>query len=88
MNTSFLAVLSSLAVSAALVACGGSDKTYNISPIFPLSADKCDTYNGEQEGSGMSATCMVSKDDCERAAADWKESMDSSGVDALLFTCD
>lgn len=72
-----------------LPACAGTDaKTYDISPIFPLSADKCARYGGDEEGSGHSATCMVTKAECERAAADWREAMQSSAVnDALLFRC-
>src|SRR4051812_43475108 len=37
-----------------LAACNEHDsRKYDISPIFPLSADKCDRYNGKTEGSGI-----------------------------------
>lgn len=76
-------------VAAALTACGGDAKTYDIAPIFPLSSDKCARYGGEQEGTGFAAKCMVTKAECERAAADWREAMESSGVnDAILFRCE
>ncbi len=77
-------------VVIALGGCGGSGgKTYDIAPIFPLSSDKCATYGGDEEGSGLTASCMVTKDECERAAADWKSAMETSGVnDAINFSCD
>lgn len=84
-----LAVLASVISIVALTACGGADsKTYDISPIFPLSTDKCAKYGGDEEGSGLTATCMVSKAECERAAADWREVMRDSAVnDAIMFRC-
>jgi len=86
MTTRLALVAASLAV--ALGACGGSAKSYDIGPIFPLSADKCARYHGDQEGSGITATCMVTKEECERAAADWRETMQSRGVnDAIQFRC-
>jgi hypothetical protein len=64
-------------------------RQYDISPIFPLTSDKCAQYNGEESGEGLSATCMVTKADCERAAADWRQAMSDGGVtDGILFTCD
>lgn len=79
-----------LAITATIAIGGcssGDERQFDISPIFPLSADKCASYNGEESGEGFSATCMVTKSDCERAAADWREAM--RGVpDAILFTCD
>jgi hypothetical protein len=81
--------LGAVAAAVALSACGQGEKSYDISSIFPLTAGKCARYNGDEEGSGITATCMVSKDDCEQAAADWRESMQSSGVnDAIEFSCD
>lgn len=72
-----------------LASCGGDAKEYDISSIFPLSEDKCAKYGGDEEGEGPAATCMVTKGECERAAADWREAMQSSGVnDAILFRCD
>lgn len=65
---------------------GGKD--YDISPIFPLSSNKCEKYNGDQSGEGVGSTCMVTKADCERAAADWRKAMRESGVtDAIQFSC-
>jgi hypothetical protein len=89
MRTQVCACLAMAAAAIALTACGGSDKTYDISPVFPLSSGKCAEYHGDEEGSGITATCMVDKNECERAAADWRESMQSSGVnDAIEFTCE
>ncbi|HEX5990574.1 MAG TPA: hypothetical protein VFY75_10225 [Solirubrobacterales bacterium] len=88
MKIRMFALLVTASAAVALAACGDGGKTYDISPIFPLSADKCAEYNGEEEGSGFTATCMVTKDECERAAADWREAMQSSGVnDAIEFRC-
>jgi hypothetical protein len=83
-------LLAGVGVSLVLLGCSGSSgKKYDISPIFPLSSDKCSTYNGKASGEGFGATCMVSKSDCERAAADWRRAMREGGVnDAILFTCD
>lgn len=75
---------------AALAACGGGGKTYDIGPIFPASSpsEKCARYNGDLEGSGPLASCMVTKSDCERAAADWNESMQQRGIqNAVVFSC-
>jgi hypothetical protein len=78
-----------LGLAAVLSACGSSGKTYDISPIFPLTPDKCAEYHGEQEGSGVGESCMVSKGECERAVANWREAMQSGGVDETIeFTCE
>jgi hypothetical protein len=84
-----LALVAVVSTAVVLASCGGDSKEYDISSIFPLSEDKCERYNGDEDGEGPTATCLVSKEDCERAAADWRDSMQSSGVnDAILFTCD
>jgi hypothetical protein len=75
-------------MALALAACGSGGKTYDISSIFPLSSDKSAKYNGEEHGSGITATCTVTKDECERAAADWKTAMQSGVVmNAIEFSC-
>ena len=73
----------------ALSACShGDSKTYDISPIFPLSSDKCAKYGGKTEGAGFAAQCMVTKAKCEQAAQDWRQAMQQSGVtDAIQFRC-
>jgi hypothetical protein len=79
-----------LAASVGVVAggCGSASKAYDIGPIFPLSTDKCAKYHGNEKGTGVIASCMVTKDECEKATADWQASMTSSGVnDAIRFTC-
>jgi len=77
-----------VAAALALSACGGSSQTYDIGAIFPLSPDKCARYHGDQQGSGITAKCMVTKSECEAAANDWRQSMTSSGVnDAIDFVC-
>ena len=83
-----LAVLVALTLTAATGCSSQDEKGYDISPIFPLSADKCARYNGEESGEGFGATCMVTKADCERAAADWAQSMRESGVSSIQFSCD
>ncbi|HEX5594076.1 MAG TPA: hypothetical protein VFX35_12110 [Solirubrobacterales bacterium] len=89
MKTRILAFLAAAVLTVGLNACGDGGKTYDIAPVFPLTADKCAKYNGQEEGSGLTATCLVTKDDCERAAADWREAMEGSGVnDAIEFTCE
>jgi hypothetical protein len=73
----------------ALAGCGGNAKNYDISPIFPLTADKCAKYDGDESGEGFAKTCMVTKEMCEKAAADWDAAMASGYVnDAVKFTCD
>lgn len=83
-----IGLLAAASLTIALSSCGGSDKTYDISPIFPLSSDKCARYDGDEKGTGIDATCMVTKEECEKAAADWRNAMSSSGVnDAINFRC-
>src|ERR1700693_739809 len=44
----------------ALSACSqASAKTYDIQPVFPLSADKCAKYDGKAEGTGIMGHCWV-----------------------------
>lgn len=76
-------------VASCLAGCGGGKaRTYDISPIFPLSPDKCAKYDGVQSGTGLAAKCMVTKAECEKAAADWRAAMQQSGVnDAIEFSC-
>lgn len=85
---SIVTVLLVMGVVLVLAACGGGGKSYDIAPIFPLSAGKCAKYNGDQSGSSVTESCMVTKDECERAVADWQEAMQSSGVnEAIEFSC-
>ncbi len=68
----------------------GSSKTYDIGVIFPASdpATKCAKYDGDLQGSGPLASCLVTKDECEKAAADWDQAMkDSYVTDAIKFSC-
>ena len=70
-----------------LSACGSSDKkSYDISPIFPLTADKCAKYDGQVEGTGLLAHCWVTKSKCEQAVTDWHLAMQSV-PDAMEFRC-
>ncbi len=89
MITKILAVFAATSMTAALTACGGAEaKSYDISPIFPLSSGKCAQYDGTQQGSGITATCMVNKSECEKAAADWRAAMQNGGVnEAIEFSC-
>lgn len=88
MKIQFLAFFAVIGMAGALTACGGGGKTYDIAPIFPLDPDKCAKYDGEQQGSGVSESCLVTKDECERAAGDWANAMQSGGVsDAIEFRC-
>jgi hypothetical protein len=84
-----LAFLAAATTVLSLAACGQSDdKTYDIAPVFPLSSDKCARYDGETEGTGITAHCWVTKEQCEKAAQDWHQSMQQSGVtDAVEFSC-
>ena len=89
-RTRLMAVSAVFLAVAGLAACGnsGNDKTYDIAPIFPLSADKCAQYDGTAEGSGLDSHCWVTKDECEKAAADWRVAMQDSYVsDPIEFTC-
>jgi hypothetical protein len=85
---STVTVLLAMGIVLVLAACGGGGKSYDIGPIFPLSTGKCAKYGGDQNGSGVTESCMVTKDECERAAADWREAMRSGGVnDTIEFSC-
>ena len=83
------AFLAAASLVVAIGACGGSGKNLvNISPIFPFSSGKCAKYGGSEQGSGITATCMVTKSECEQAAADWRGAMQQGGVnDAIEFSC-
>jgi hypothetical protein len=75
-----------LVAAAATIAISGcsNGKQYDISPIFPLSADTCAKYNGDEPGDG---SCLVTESDCERAAEDWRlATRNVSG--AIQFSCD
>jgi hypothetical protein len=75
-------------MTVGLSSCGGT-KTYDISPIFPLSSGKCAHYGGHEEGSGVLVTCMVTKAECEKAAADWRRAMQAGDVtEAIEFSCE
>jgi hypothetical protein len=89
MRNKSAAFLVAASMAAALSGCGGgAAKTYDISPIFPLSSGKCAKYDGDQEGSGITASCLVTKAECEKAAADWRNAMANGGVnDAIEFSC-
>lgn len=78
------------ATTLVLFGCSTSGEArYDISPIFPLSTDTCAKYHGEESGEGFGATCLVTKSECERAVADWRQAMSAGGVDdAILFSCD
>jgi hypothetical protein len=89
MKSWILAFFAVASITVALSACGGGGQTYDIAPIFPLDSGKCAKYHGDQEGSGIGESCMVSKGDCERAAADWQEAMSSGAVtEAIEFSCE
>jgi hypothetical protein len=89
MLTRIAAFFVTASIAVAATGCGsGEAKAYDISPIFPLSSGKCAHYGGEEKGSGITATCMVTKGECEKAAADWKAAMESGGVnEAIEFSC-
>ncbi len=90
MRTRTLAVLAAASVGAAVCGCGGGGaaQAYDIAPIFPLSSGKCAHYGGHEEGSGLTAKCMVTKEECEKAAADWRNAMQNGGVnEAIEFSC-
>ena len=84
-----VALLATAAIAIALTGCStGGSKTYDIAPIFPLSADKCAKYDGKAEGSGLTSHCWVTKSKCQQAAADWRQAMRQGGVnDAIEFRC-
>lgn len=84
-----IAVFAATITVLALSACNNKDsKTYDISPIFPLSSDKCAKYDGKVDGQGITSHCYVTKAKCEQAAADWRQAMQQGGVtDAIQFSC-
>jgi len=77
-----------IATTLVMSGCGGDSKDYDIGPIFPLSdpAQKCAKYHGDAKGEGLTASCMVTKDECEKAAKEWESEMQNV-PDAILFTC-
>ena len=84
-----IAALAVVALGGAVGCSSDDERSYDIAPIFPLSEDKCATYNGEEVGEGFTASCMVTKADCERAVNDWNSLMRERGVtDAMEFSCD
>jgi hypothetical protein len=88
MMTRIFAFFAAASMAAALAGCGGGGKTYDISPIFPADPGKCARYHGDQQGSGITTTCMVTQAECEKAAADWRNAMQTGGVtDAIQFSC-
>jgi hypothetical protein len=87
MKIKMLSLLATAGTVVILAGCGDGGKTYDISAIFPLSPDKCAEYGGTEEGSGPGATCMVTKEQCERAVSDWRAATQNvSG--AINFRCD
>lgn len=89
MKTRIFAFFVAAIVAVALAACGGGGKTYDIGSIFPLDPGKCAKYGGTQEGSVPTESCMVTKEECERAATDWREAMQSGGVtETIEFSCE
>lgn len=74
------------AVALVLTGCQSQANTYDIAPIFPLSADKCAKYDGTAEGTGLGAHCWVTKAKCEEAVKDWRDAMRNVN-DAIQFTC-
>ncbi|MDQ1743351.1 MAG: hypothetical protein QOE23_1690 [Pseudonocardiales bacterium] len=83
------ALLAMATTLVALTACStGERKSYDIAPIFPLTAGKCAKYDGKSEGTGFASHCWVTKANCQQAAADWRQMMREGGVtDAILFRC-
>lgn len=76
------------AMTLALYGCSTAEsREYDIAPIFPLSENKCAEYHGEQSGDGFGASCLVTKAECERAVADWREAMQGLS-DATQFSCE
>jgi len=83
------AFLVAITMTLAVSGCSSAgEKKYDIAPIFPLSADKCAKYHGDAKGQGFTASCLVTKAECEKAAADWRQAMQSGYVnDAIQFSC-
>lgn len=84
-----IGLLTAASAAIALAGCTGNpSKSYDISPIFPVSAGKCAKYDGRTEGSGLAAHCWVTKSKCLEATADWRQAMRQGGVtDAIEFRC-
>jgi len=75
--------LACLIFTFALAACSSaSSQTYDIGPIFPASPNKCQKYEGKEDG----RHCWVSLENCERAAADWENAMKNI-PNAIRFKC-
>lgn len=89
MKTRIPTFLAAASMAVALTACGSGGNAYDIAPIFPLDSGKCAKYHGDQEGSGVTESCMVSKEECERAAGDWQGAMQEGAVtEAIEFSCE
>lgn len=89
MTTKLCARFAAATTAVALTGCGdGAQKTYDFSPIFALCSGKCAACDGDQKGSGITATRVVTKSECEKAAADWRNAMQDGGVpDTVEFSC-
>jgi hypothetical protein len=83
-----LLVAVSLAVFVA--ACGGgSGKGYNIGEMGFMDAAKCAEYGGTYNAESILEACMVTKEECERAAGEWNAEMREGGVnDGIDFSCE
>jgi hypothetical protein len=85
-------VLATVILAVGIVGCGGgSDKSYNIGAIFPASdpVAKCAKYGGTYNPESILEECMVTKQECERAAGEWNAAMREGGVnDTINFSCD
>lgn len=82
--TRIAALIATATLAFAVSGCSSADaKEYDISPIFPLSSDTCEKYHGDENEDG---SCLVTKSECERAAADWREAM-TSVEGAIQFSC-
>lgn len=81
--------LATVVLVVVVAACGGgSNKSYDIGE-FTFSAEKCAEYGGTYDEESITESCMVTRDECERAAGEWNASMQEGGVnDAIDFSCD
>ena len=78
-------------LAVVVAACGeGSGKSYNIGAIFPASdpVSKCAKYGGTYNAGSILEECMVTKEECERAAGEWREAMQGGGIETIEFSCD
>jgi hypothetical protein len=76
-----------VAILASGCAGTGGGKDYDIGPLISLRTHRCtEDYDGDLTKK-FPATCMVSKENCEKATADWHEEMKNLD-DALEFRCD